>query len=82
MPILRSAFIALSRNQPIRQFAESSSLGRRMSSRFVAGMEIEDVLDAAQVSQDAEVRLAFFTEGLDDAIVAQSVRLVGLESCH
>src|SRR5271170_5907261 len=47
MPILRSAFIALSRNQPIRQFAESSSLGRRMSSRFVAGMEIEDVLKAA-----------------------------------
>ncbi|MFY9939973.1 MAG: proline dehydrogenase, partial [Silvibacterium sp.] len=47
MPILRSAFIALSRNQPIRHFAESSSLGRRMSSRFVAGMEIDDVLKAA-----------------------------------
>jgi proline dehydrogenase len=47
MPILRSAFIALSRNQPIRHFAESSALGRRMSSRFVAGMEIEDVLKAA-----------------------------------
>src|SRR5277367_405746 len=47
MPILRSAFIALSRNQPIRHFAESSSLGRRMSSRFVAGMEIEDVLKSA-----------------------------------
>src|SRR5208282_2097147 len=47
MPILRSAFIALTRNQPIRHFAESSALRRRMSSRFVAGMQIEDVLKAA-----------------------------------
>jgi proline dehydrogenase len=47
MPILRSAFIALSQNQTLRHFSESSSLGRRMSSRFVAGMEIEDVLTAA-----------------------------------
>ncbi len=52
MPILRSAFIALSRNQPLRHFSERSALGRRMSSRFVAGMEIEDVLRAAQSMQD------------------------------
>jgi len=48
MAILRSTFIACSRNQTLRHFAESSSMGRRMSSRFVAGMEIEDVLRAAQ----------------------------------
>lgn len=52
MPILRSAFIALSRNQPLRHFSERSALGRRMSSRFVAGMEIEDVLRAAQSLQN------------------------------
>ena len=51
MPILRSAFIALSRNQPLRHFSERSALGRRMSSRFVAGMEIEDVLRAAHSLQ-------------------------------
>ena len=51
MPILRSAFIALSRNQPLRKFSERSTLGRRMSSRFVAGMDIEDVLRAAAVIQ-------------------------------
>jgi proline dehydrogenase len=51
MPILRSAFIVLSRNQPLRHFSERSSLGRRLSSRFVAGMEIEDVLRAAQSLQ-------------------------------
>ncbi|MGH9585905.1 MAG: proline dehydrogenase family protein [Acidobacteriaceae bacterium] len=52
MPILRSAFIALSRNRPLRHFSERSSLGRRMSSRFVAGMDIEDVLRAAQSLQN------------------------------
>jgi proline dehydrogenase len=48
MPILRSAFIALSRNAALRSFSERSSLGRRMSSRFVAGMQVEDVLRAAE----------------------------------
>lgn len=52
MAILRSAFIALSRNQILRHFSERSTIGRRMSSRFVAGMEIEDVLRAAQSLQD------------------------------
>jgi proline dehydrogenase len=47
MPILRSAFIALSRNQPLRHFSERSTLGRRMSSRFVAGLDVEDALKAA-----------------------------------
>ena len=52
MPILRSAFLALSHNQPLRHFSERSTLGRRLSSRFVAGMEIEDVLRAAQSLQN------------------------------
>ena len=47
MPILRSALIALSRNRTLRSFAESSRLGRRMSSRFVAGISVAQVLDAA-----------------------------------
>jgi proline dehydrogenase len=51
MPILRSAFIALSRNQPLRHFSERSALGRRMSSRFVAGLDLEDVLRAARSLQ-------------------------------
>jgi proline dehydrogenase len=51
MPILRSAFIALSRNQPLRHFSERSKLGRRMSSRFVAGMTVEEVLRAAEAIQ-------------------------------
>jgi proline dehydrogenase len=52
MSILRSAFIALSRNQPLRHFSESSPLGRRMSSRFVAGLDMPDVIRAARSLQD------------------------------
>ena len=48
MPILRSAFIALSRNRLLRRFCEHSSVGTRLSSRFVAGMEIEDALRVAE----------------------------------
>lgn len=48
MPILRSAFIALSRNSSLRRFSENSQLGRKMSSRFVAGTQVEDVLRVAQ----------------------------------
>ena len=48
MPILRSAFIALSRNHALRKFSESSTMGRKMSSRFVAGMEIADAIRATE----------------------------------
>ena len=46
MALLRSTFISLSQNQPLRRFSEASAAGRRVSSRFVAGLEIEDVLRA------------------------------------
>jgi len=51
MPILRSAFIAFSRNQTLRRFAERSSMGRRMSSRFIAGMDIAEALRATESLQ-------------------------------
>ena len=52
MPVLRSAFIALSHNRPIRKFAETSSAGTKLSSRFVAGLDIEDALRVCgQVNQ-------------------------------
>jgi proline dehydrogenase len=48
MPFLRSLFISLSTNRPIRRFSEASSMGRKMSSRFVAGVQMEDALRVAQ----------------------------------
>jgi proline dehydrogenase len=48
MPILRSVLLALAQNSALRNFAEGSRLGRRMSSRFVAGVSVDDALRAAK----------------------------------
>ena len=48
MPILRSAFIALSHNRPLRRFCEHSRLGGRLNSRFIAGMAPDDALRVAE----------------------------------
>jgi proline dehydrogenase len=44
--VLRTAFIALSENRPLRQIAERSSIGQRISSRFVAGISVDEALRA------------------------------------
>ncbi len=44
--MFRSFFIALSESRILRSIAERSRLGRRLSSRFVAGMTVEDALAA------------------------------------
>ncbi len=46
--MLRSFFIGLSTNKSFRKFSESSSIGRRVSHRFVAGMTIGEAIAAAQ----------------------------------
>jgi proline dehydrogenase len=48
MPVLRSLFIALSHHRALRRFSERSWLGARVSSRFIAGMEIDDALRVAE----------------------------------
>lgn len=44
--MFRAFFIALSESRSIRRIAERSAIGRRMSGRFVAGMTVEDALQA------------------------------------
>lgn len=56
MPLLRSTFIALSRNTTLRRLSENTNLGRRVSSRFVAGMQIADVVKATQELNSKGVR--------------------------
>jgi proline dehydrogenase len=46
--VLRAFFIALSENRPLRHFSEKSALGQRMSSRFVAGVSVEECLAATK----------------------------------
>ena len=46
--MLRAFFVHLSENRALRNFAERSSLGRRVSGRFVAGTEIADAVRVTQ----------------------------------
>jgi proline dehydrogenase len=48
MSLLRTTFIALSEKRGLRAFAEHSSLGRKLSRRFVAGTSMEDAIAVAQ----------------------------------
>jgi proline dehydrogenase len=46
--MLRSFFIKLSENQSLRHFAETSPVGLRFSSRFVAGTQLADVISVTE----------------------------------
>ncbi|MBV9623346.1 MAG: proline dehydrogenase family protein [Acidobacteria bacterium] len=46
--MLRASLIALSESRSLRAIAEKSTLGQRVSGRFVAGTKIEDVLRVSQ----------------------------------
>jgi proline dehydrogenase len=74
MPVLRSAFIALSKNRLLRKFCEQTRFGRRMSSRFVAGMEIGDALLVAQAlnQQGLLVTLDSLGESVSSEVEAQA----------
>jgi proline dehydrogenase len=51
--MLRALFVNLSENRALRNFAESSSIGRRVSGRFVAGTEIADAVRVTQALNNA-----------------------------
>jgi len=46
--LLRALFIGLSTNKAFRAFAEQSSIGRRVSRRFIAGMTVEEAIGVAE----------------------------------
>jgi proline dehydrogenase len=46
--MLRALFISLSENRWLRGMAERSAIGQRLSSRFVAGTEVDDALRVTQ----------------------------------
>jgi len=47
--VLRALFFSLSESRWLRGMAERSGVGRRLSSRFVAGTQVEDALRVTQV---------------------------------
>ena len=61
--MLRTFFVRLSENPSLRTFAERSSLGRRVSSRFVAGTEIADAVRATQAINRASMSVSIANLG-------------------
>ena len=51
--MLRALFISLSESRSLRGVAERSAIGQRVSGRFVAGTQVEDVMRATQTLNQA-----------------------------
>lgn len=51
--MLKALFISLSESRRLRSFAERSSIGQRISGRFVAGIRVEDALRVTRALNDA-----------------------------
>jgi proline dehydrogenase len=51
--VLRALFISLSESRSLRSLAERSSIGQRISGRFVAGTRVEDALRVTRTLNDA-----------------------------
>jgi proline dehydrogenase len=56
--VLRALFIQLSESHSLRQIAENNSLGKKFSSRFVAGSQVEDALRVAQSLNQVGMRVS------------------------
>src|SRR3981081_363898 len=70
--MLRTFFVRLSENRSLRAFAERSSIGQRVSHRFVAGTEIADAISVTQTLNRAGMSVTVDNLGenvrnLDDA---------------
>lgn len=80
MPVLRSAFIALSRNRSLRRFCEQSKIGTRLSSRFVAGTEIVDALSVVEsVNRQG---MAVTLDSLGESVTSEAEAHSAAETYH
>ncbi|PYX65948.1 MAG: proline dehydrogenase [Acidobacteria bacterium] len=72
--MIRGLFIALSESRRLREIGERSTIGQRISSRFVAGTQVEDALRAtAAVNQaGASVSIDNLGENVTNAEEARS----------
>jgi len=80
MPFLRSAFIALSHNRPLRRFCEHSRLGARLNSRFIAGMAPGDALRVAEeVNRQG---IAVTLDSLGESVTSESEAHLAADVYH
>jgi proline dehydrogenase len=76
--MFRAMFIALSESRLLRATAERSAVGRKMSRRFVAGMEVEDALQAAAVANAAGMSVSVDNLGENVTDAAEARESAGL----
>ena len=80
MPVLRSFFIALSHNRALRRFSERSLVGKRLSARFIAGMEIDDALRvAAEVNKQG---MSVTLDSLGESVTTEAEALAAADVYH
>ena len=78
--MLRSVFIALSTNRPLRAFSERNSLGRRLSRRFVAGMSVDEAI--AAVDELSAENIDASLDSLGESVVQVSQAEEGAAQYH
>ncbi len=76
--MLRALFISLSQSRWLRAVAERSSLGRRMSGRFVAGTRVEDALSVTQALNRAGLGVSTDNLGENITTSEEALHSVGL----
>lgn len=76
--MLRALFISLSESRSLRAIAEKSAIGRRISTRFVAGTQVEDVLRATKVINQAGATVSIDNLGENVTNVQEARESAGL----
>jgi proline dehydrogenase len=76
IPALRGAFLFLSRQQALRRWMETAPEARRFTSRFIAGLELEDALAVVRSlrSQNVLASLDYLGENVSTAAEATHSR--------
>ncbi len=78
--MFRSFFIALSQNKSMRAFSERSTAGRKLSSRFVAGMTVAEALAAAEaVNRDG---ISASLDSLGESVTTERAARASAEIYH
>ncbi len=77
--MLRAFFVHLSENRSLRNFAERSAIGRRVSGRFVAGTEIADAVRVTHAVNRAGMSVSIDNLGENDQPRRSSPQLAALQ---
>jgi proline dehydrogenase len=78
--LLRSFFISLSKNKAVRTWAEQSNAGRKLASRFVAGMTVAEA-EAACERVNAE-GIAVSLDSLGESVAVEAEARAAAEIYH